>query len=78
MAYTLPQTAKKLLRGNDISYGIYIYHGLLLTIIVQMKWQPNINLAMVIAAAYVLGYLSWIFIEKPFIKRKKQTIKAGV
>src|ERR1700743_2296789 len=29
MAYTLPTAALKLLRTNDISYGIYIYHGLI-------------------------------------------------
>jgi peptidoglycan/LPS O-acetylase OafA/YrhL len=75
IAYTLPGTAEKLLRGNDISYGIYIYHGLLLTIIVQLKWQSHVNLPMVILATYALAYLSWTFIEKPFIKRKKQTIK---
>jgi peptidoglycan/LPS O-acetylase OafA/YrhL len=77
MAYTLPGIAKKLLRGNDISYGIYIYHGLLLTLIVQLKLQPDINMFMVIVATYVLAYLSWTFIEKPFIQRKKLTIKAG-
>ena len=75
MAYTLPGAAEKLLRGNDISYGIYIYHGLLLTIIVQLKWQAHVNLPIVIATTYVLAYLSWTFIEKPFIKRKKLTIK---
>jgi peptidoglycan/LPS O-acetylase OafA/YrhL len=75
MAYTLPGAAKKLLRGNDISYGIYIYHGLLLTLAVQLKRQADINLPLVILATYVLAFLSWRFIEKPFIQRKKLTIK---
>jgi peptidoglycan/LPS O-acetylase OafA/YrhL len=75
-AYTLPGAAKKILRGNDISYGIYIYHGLLITLAVQLKIQAHINLPLIIAATYCLAYLSWIFIEKPFIQRKKLTIKA--
>lgn len=72
IAYTLPDMAKKLLRKNDISYGIYIYHGLILTVVVQLKLVSHINLLMVIAASYMLGYLSWKLIERPFIKLKRR------
>lgn len=75
VAYTIPTLAMKLLRGNDISYGIYIYHGLLLTVIVQEKWQSQTNIYCVILLAYVMGALSWLLIEKPFIKRKEKTIR---
>ena len=75
MAYTLPGTALKLLRTNDISYGIYIYHGLILTVMVQEKWVNYENIFLIIIMTYILAYLSWIFIEKPFIKRKEKTIR---
>jgi len=75
MAYTLPGTALKLLRTNDISYGIYIYHGLILTVIVQEKWVNYENIFLIIITTYILAYLSWIFIEKPFIKKKEKTIR---
>ena len=75
VAYTLPTLAAKVLRSNDISYGIYIYHGLILTVIVQMQWQSHINVFIVILLAYLMGALSWLFIEKPFIKRKDKTIR---
>ena len=78
LAYTLPTIAKTVLRTNDISYGIYIYHGLVLTIIVQEKWQPNVNIFIIIGITYVLAYLSWTFIEKPFIHRKKHTIRTTI
>jgi len=74
LAYTLPQTALKLLRKNDISYGVYIYHGLILTVLVQEKLAGFINVFLLIVGAYVLGYLSWIIIERPFLKRKEKTI----
>ena len=70
LAYSLPQAAAKLLRGNDISYGVYMYHGLILTVIIQEKWTGYVNLYLLITMAYLLGTLSWILIEKPFIKRK--------
>ncbi|NNU33297.1 acyltransferase [Mucilaginibacter sp. S1162] len=71
MAYTLPGIAKKFLRTNDISYGIYIYHGLIMTVIVQLKLAGAVNLFMILVATYAAATLSWLFIERPFIRRKK-------
>jgi peptidoglycan/LPS O-acetylase OafA/YrhL len=76
LAYTLPTLSKKLLRTNDISYGIYIYHGLILTVIVQLKLTNQINILEVMVATFIMAFLSWILIEKPFIQRKKKTIRA--
>ncbi|WPU95678.1 acyltransferase [Mucilaginibacter sabulilitoris] len=78
LAYTAPGIAQKLLRNNDISYGIYIYHGLLLTVIVQEKLYSYTNVFELVALTYVLALLSWIFVEKPFIKSKRQTIKTPI
>ncbi|MGF7039422.1 acyltransferase family protein [Mucilaginibacter lappiensis] len=78
LAYSSPGIAKKVFNNNDISYGIYIYHGLLLTVIVQLKLQGYINVFTLIGITYFLGLLSWIFIEKPFIRSKKHTIKARI
>jgi peptidoglycan/LPS O-acetylase OafA/YrhL len=75
IAYTLPGIAKKILRTNDISYGIYIYHGLIMTVIVQEKLTGNVNLFIILLLTYGAALLSWLFIEKPFIKRKEKTIK---
>jgi peptidoglycan/LPS O-acetylase OafA/YrhL len=77
MAYTLPTMAKKLLHTNDISYGIYIYHGLILTVAVQLKVAgatPQFLLSL-IGLTCILAYLSWRFIEKPFLRNKKKTIR---
>ncbi|WP_186461843.1 acyltransferase family protein [Mucilaginibacter pallidiroseus] len=74
LAYTAPTLSKKLLRSNDISYGIYIYHGLILTVAVQLKLANNLNLLILVAASYLLAYLSWIGVEKPFLRRKSKTI----
>jgi len=78
IAYTLPTLSKKLLRTNDISYGIYIYHGLILTVLVQLKLTDHINLLEVIALTYLLAFLSWKLVEKPFIQMKRKTIRPTV
>ena len=61
--------------NNDISYGIYIYHGLIMTVLVQLQLTHQVNLLIVLGMTYAAAFLSWIFIEKPFIKRKEKTIK---
>jgi len=73
LAYTFPSLAKKLLKGNDISYGLYIYHGLILGIFVQLKLFSNpAYILLLITLSITLATLSWFFIEKPIIKMKKR------
>jgi len=75
IAYTLPTTASKLLKTNDISYGVYIYHGLVITVIVQEKLTGYEDVFFIMGITYILAYLSWIGIEKPFLRRKEKTIR---
>ncbi|MBD1393320.1 acyltransferase family protein [Mucilaginibacter glaciei] len=74
LAYSKPLLAKKLLGGNDISYGIYIYHGLILTVMIQEK--ITINLPVLILTTYAAACLSWVLVERPFLKRKERTIRS--
>ena len=71
-AYTKGKLSGKLLKGNDISYGVYIYHAPIINILIY--------LGLVSAPAYVLlgvtatilaAMLSWFLIEKRCIKLKR-------
>jgi peptidoglycan/LPS O-acetylase OafA/YrhL len=74
-AYTVPGVSKRLLRGNDISYGVYIYHGLLINIFVELGLLGRGYYLFVLAGlACVMAYLSWIGVERPFLRKKQQTI----
>jgi len=75
LAYTLPDIADRLLRRNDISYGVYIYHMLVVNILVSlhMVYRP-VYLLVVLGASYALGYLSWVFIERRFLRKKQHTL----
>lgn len=71
LAYTRTELAHKFLGGNDISYGVYIYHGLLLNILVSFNlFSKPFYVLIVLISAYLLGYFSWILIEKPLLRRK--------
>jgi len=73
MAHTVPGASRRVLRGNDISYGVYIYHGLLINVFVELGLQGPAWLPCLLVCAYLVGYLSWVMIERPFLRRKGRT-----
>jgi peptidoglycan/LPS O-acetylase OafA/YrhL len=78
LAYTGVGLATRLLRGNDLSYGVYIYHGLLLNLFIELglsgEWRWFSLLCLL---TFVLAGLSWMLVERPFIRRKKQSLASA-
>ena len=75
LAFTAPGLAERVLRGNDISYGVYIYHGLVLNVLIELGCrQSPVWMIVVFALTFGLGWLSWVFVERPFLKRKQNSI----
>jgi peptidoglycan/LPS O-acetylase OafA/YrhL len=78
LAFTGRRLSNKILRGNDISYGIYIYHMPVINIFVHLKtkelpyyYPPPppiyinvIEIGAVCLIVICLAYISWIHIEK--------------
>jgi peptidoglycan/LPS O-acetylase OafA/YrhL len=61
-----------ILKGNDISYGVYIYHMLVVNTILSMGYIGNIYcLFATLAITIILGIISWNFVEKRFLNLKK-------
>jgi peptidoglycan/LPS O-acetylase OafA/YrhL len=77
MAYTLPGLSRTLLRGNDLSYGVYIYHGLVLNILIELGFGRRLFwLPVVLAVTTVAAFLSWRLVERPYLRRKRTSIHA--
>jgi peptidoglycan/LPS O-acetylase OafA/YrhL len=75
LAFTAPRLAERILRGNDISYGVYIYHGLVINVLLELGCrQDAVWMPVVFVLTFALGWLSWVFVERPFLKRKKNSI----
>jgi peptidoglycan/LPS O-acetylase OafA/YrhL len=71
-AYTLPWLARRVLRGQDISYGMYIYHMLVVNLLVVRGWQGHgWAVAVVLASSAVLASLSWRLVERPALRLKR-------
>ncbi len=70
-AYTLPQLSRPL-RGIDLSYGIYLYHMLVVFTLrgaglVEAAWLWLV----VLVAPAAIAALSWFFVERPMLRLKK-------
>jgi peptidoglycan/LPS O-acetylase OafA/YrhL len=70
-AFSNIKLSQNILQGNDLSYGIYIFHMLIINFFVQRGYISSwVYFIEVIALAFVAGYLSWNFIEKRALKLK--------
>lgn len=60
-----------LLKGNDISYGIYIYHMIVVNIFVQRGLLHRVDIFfLTLLLVIITAFMSWRFIEKPALKLK--------
>lgn len=63
------------LKNNDYTYGIYIYHMLIINTAVTLKVETTIiNSFFIVLLSILSGIISWHFLEKKFLKLKKKTI----
>lgn len=75
IAFSGRSIANKLLNGRDLSYGLYIYHMLVINVFIFLGWinQP-IYLIYIVLISYLLSYLSWVLIEKKALVFKEQLL----
>jgi peptidoglycan/LPS O-acetylase OafA/YrhL len=76
VAYSAPGFSERVLRGNDISYGLYIYHmpvvnGLLAFGVARSGMAAGTAVAL----AAVAALLSWRFVERPCLRRKRSAMR---
>ncbi len=74
-AYTVTGLAQRFLGGNDISYGVYIYHGLLINFGLHLGAQGSYGAALLLVICSIgAGWLSWQFVERPMLAMKKRAV----
>lgn len=76
-AYSGPGLSERLLHGYDISYGVYIYHGLMVNIFLQLGLQGQGRYMLAVMALTVLaGWLSWVLVERRCLRLKFSAARA--
>jgi peptidoglycan/LPS O-acetylase OafA/YrhL len=77
LAYTNPSLSDQVLGGNDISYGIYIYHMPIVNLWLFCKIQgTTISFVSAIVATICMAFISWYLIEKPALRLKKIALRS--
>ena len=64
--------SERVLRQQDVSYGLYIYHALVIRVMSGLG-LPSATGAIAISLA--IASVSWIFVERPFLIRKRGSLR---
>jgi peptidoglycan/LPS O-acetylase OafA/YrhL len=76
-AYSAPQLSRRLLRGNDVSYGVYIYHMVVVNVLVELAAPGTVAVLLaVVVATCSIAWLSWMWVERPALRRKRDPLHA--
>ncbi len=72
-AYTFPSISS-FLKGQDISYGVYIYHGLIINVLVTMGlvggWR---DYYLLLVTTVIVASCSWRFVERPILRMRRKS-----
>lgn len=67
--------SSKIVGNNDFTYGVYIYHMLIVNVMVEKGISGGVqNLMIVLVFSLICGALSYFLVEKPFLKMKKRSL----
>ena len=77
LAMSAPQLSDRILRHHDVSYGLYLYHMLVIDLLVGLAAPSGwASFAAAIIVSIGLAALSWTLIEKPYLRGKRGPLRA--
>lgn len=72
--FSYPVVSEQLLRGNDISYGIYLYHMVIANMFVELSLTGSLSFFFFACTITILlAVLSWQFVEKRALALKRKS-----
>lgn len=70
LAFTRTRISKSILKGNDFSYGIYIYQMPILNVFFHLHFNTSfLQLLCSMGFCFLMGIISWFTIEKKILNR---------
>jgi len=74
-AYTYPRLANNILRRNDISYGVYIWHMPVVNALLYLGVANTMaSFGVMLATTVTIATLSWLLVEKPALRLKRHPL----
>ncbi|MCP9823738.1 acyltransferase [Cyanobium sp. L1E-Cus] len=61
-----------LLRGFDVSYGLYLFHMPIANALLASSVAPSLAIPIFFSASYLIAAFSWCFLEKPALSLKSK------
>ncbi len=75
-AYSYPSLSDKILRGTDISYGIYLYHMPFVNVMIFMSGSKSYTAGLAVAGAVIsMSLASWFLVERRALRFKPNSMK---
>jgi peptidoglycan/LPS O-acetylase OafA/YrhL len=72
-AYSRTGLAHAVLRGNDISYGVYVYHMLVVNSLLQLGLFGSWPYAVItVLVTGLVAFASWRWVERPALRLKRR------
>ena len=71
IAYSYRSFSDRVLKRNDLSYGVYVFHMPVINILVHFGVMGPAGFVVAFVSTFVLATLSWFVIEKPALKLKR-------
>lgn len=75
-AFTKPALSNRILRGNDISYGVYIYHMPVINLLLFYGLRGGYGIAIATAGTFLLAFASWRLVERPALGLKRYSMRS--
>lgn len=70
IAYSNTKLSAKILKGNDISYGVYIYQMPIINLFFHLNFNTTLSQFLFsLCICITMGVLSWFFVEKRMLNR---------
>jgi peptidoglycan/LPS O-acetylase OafA/YrhL len=75
-AFSFRHLSERLLRSNDLSYGVYIYHMVVVNVFVNYGVFGNwLVFLAIFPLVYLLACLSWVLVEKKALTHKRNPLR---
>jgi len=76
LAMSAPRVSDRLLRHQDVSYGLYLYHMVAIDFLVRIAAPSEwVSFAASLILSLVLAALSWTLIERHYLRHKHGALR---
>jgi peptidoglycan/LPS O-acetylase OafA/YrhL len=73
IAFSFRTLSERAMRGNDLSYGFYIYHMIVVNFLLTLGFRGELwHLFLVVCVTGFLAYASWVLVESRAFARKQK------